>query len=158
MRLETATNNDCVAASLAMLFDLPIDHIKGELFPSPTQYPFPEPWDGLPRVPSMEEIVHWAYRHRKVGLVPFPYHPYCSPHPDCPGVAVWPDQNPDKVFAGQLSHGKGVIEGVTETGSGHMVAWDGTVIYDPRGYLYSLNVVAKFGFEPSRFWLAVEKP
>jgi hypothetical protein len=70
---------------------------------------------------------------------------------------VWPDDDPNEVFEGQLSHGKGVIEGViTSTAKGHMVAWDGAVIYDPRGYMYSLNVANKFDFSPSRFWLAVE--
>jgi hypothetical protein len=111
----------------------------------------------MPKVPSMEELVAWAYRKQRTGLVPFPFHPHCSPHPNCPGVPVWPDDDPNEVFEGQLSHGKGVIEGViTSTAKGHMVAWDGAVIYDPRGYMYSLNVANKFDFSPSRFWLAVE--
>jgi hypothetical protein len=158
MRLETATNNDCVAASLAMLLlDVDIVFIKDQLFPPVPEYPFQAPWDDVPRVPSMEEIVDWMWTKWNVAMVPFPYNPQCSPHPNCPGVPVWPNDEPDKIFAHQLSYGGGVIEGVvTETGKGHMVAWDGKVIYDPRGYIYSPNVVDKFGFQPTRFWLAVE--
>lgn len=158
MQLIVATNNDCVAAALAMLFEVKKDYIKKELFSFLTHHSFQEPWDNFPMVPSMEMICDWAYRERGVGLVPFPYHPHCSPHPDCPGIPVWPADTPDKIFRGQLSYGQGVIEGITESGApdcGHMVAWNGTVIYDPRGYMYSSNVADKFGFTPSRFWLAV---
>jgi hypothetical protein len=156
MRLETATDNDCVAASLAMLFEVDVIFIKNQLFSAVPDYPFQAPWDELPRVPSMEEIVDWAWTRQRSAMVPFPYAPDCSPHPNCPGVLVWPNDEPDKVFAHHLSYGQGVIEGVvTDTGKGHMVAWDGKVIHDPRGYMYSMNTIDKFDFKPSRFWLTV---
>ena len=156
MRLEIAGDNDCTAASLAMLFNMASGYIKKELFPPLPQYPFPKPWDDLPMVPSMEMVCDWAWRKQRIALVPFPYHPHCSPHPDCPSIPVWPNDDPDEIFTEQLAYGRGVIEGAVEPELGHIVAWDGKVIYDPRGYIYSLNVADKFNFKPTRFWLAVE--
>lgn len=154
MRLIEATDNDCVAASLAMVFRLAIETVKRELFTGLT-HPFPDPWSHLPKVPAMVQICDWVASSHRASLTPYPYNPTCAPHPDCPPVMVY--AHPDTAFQAQLNRGQGVIEGRVAKGKGHMVAWDGNVIYDPRGYCYSLNVaVSKFGFTPSQFWLVRE--
>jgi hypothetical protein len=161
MNLVHSFSNDCVAASLAMLFGCDIEAIKHELF-SNLMHPFPAPWDCLPKVPDMNVICDWAWGHRRTALVPFEYDPYCSPDVNCPTVPVWPI-SPNKpgsaefAFSRALGYGSGLLEGVVVDGErGHMCAWDGNVVYDPRGYIYSRNIALdKFDYRIRRFWLAV---
>lgn len=158
MNLITSSNNSCVAASLAMLFDCSIDIIKSELFSS-LLYPFPAPWSHLPKVPDMNVICDWAWNNRRVALVPFEYNPYCSPAADCPPIPVWPESGDvEKAFSRALGYGAGLLEGLVDEKRGHMCAWSGNVVHDPRGYSYSRNVAkSKFGFHIIRFWLAVQR-
>jgi len=153
MRLITSSDNDCVAASLAMLFDMDIEFVKRQLFFDPPYYPFPAPWDNCPMVPSMELICDWAYSFHEIALVPFPFDPVCAPHPDCTPVSVWPD-DPTTVFKHQLGYGPGLLEGLFG-GAGHMCAWDGDTVFDPHGYTYPVESCHKLGYTLTRFWLAV---
>lgn len=154
MRLIKQAKDGCVYASLAMVLGETLEGVYHNFQPWKLEdkYPFPSPWDELPRVPSMHEICEIAIRHYLMAFVPFEYDPEVTPHPDCPAIKVW--DNAREVFNLQLRRGKGLIEGLKDN-KGHMVAWNGTVVYDPRGYMYSLNVSDKFYFEPRRFWLAV---
>jgi len=162
MKLITTTNNDCVAASLAMLFDTGIGYIKTQLFTNLPK-PFPGQWSDLPKVPDMNVICDWAWQ-RRTALVPFEYDPQCTPHKDCPPVSVYsqttkyPKGLADWPFKTQLTYGPGLLEGtIIGREVGHMCAWDGKIIYDPRGYCYSRNVAKeKFGYQITRFWLAVK--
>lgn len=151
MQLIEGNNKDCLAASIAMLLSESVEYVERALYPSPREYPFPPPWDHLPLVPSMEIVVDWLVLNHNVGLVPFPYAPTCSPHKDCPAIRVW-DGDADEIFERQLSYGQGLIEGMCHE-VGHMTAWDGAVIFDPRGHKYSFNVAYRFNFKPTRFWL-----
>jgi hypothetical protein len=155
--------DDCVAAALAMVFDASYDRVSRDLF-SDMMYPFPEPWADLPKVPDMNVICDYAIGEWFTALVPCELDPVCSPHIDCPPVKVWPrsksgGQGGELQFEWALRRGPGLIEGsLVGTGKqlGHMVAWNGQVVYDPRGYCYSMNVaVDKFNFQPRRFWLAI---
>jgi hypothetical protein len=144
-----------------MLFDVDIHYVKDQLFFGLSK-PFPEPWSHLPKVPDMNVVCHWAW-DRRTALVPFEYNPQCTPHEDCPPVPVYPTRSdiygktPDWAFITQMSFGPGLIEGITEDEAGHMCAWDGSIIYDPRGYCYSRNVAKeRFGYQITRFWLAVK--
>jgi len=156
MKLKLQETNGCVYASLAMVLNLEpaavysiFKHWKFE-----ENLPFEGEWKDVPRVPSMEEICDLAFRHCHTAFVPFPLDPKASPHESCKPVSVW--KEPQAKFLGQLAWGRGLIEGINTTnGRGHMVAWDGNVVYDPRGYCYSMNVADKFNFEPRRFWLVV---
>jgi hypothetical protein len=162
MRLKTADNvNGCVAASLAMVLDMSTHMIERDLFLN-LETPFSGEWSECPKVPDMNVIVHWAWDCHRIGFVPFEYNPQCSPHPACPEVPVWPhnaaiDMSADTAFDRALGFGPGLLEGDIkypgEHTVGHMCAWDGNVIYDPKGYVYSRNVSEKFGFVPLRFWL-----
>jgi len=161
MRLVTSNNNDCVAASLAMLLDVKIGYIENELFTNLPK-PFPGQWAAFPKVPDMNVICEWMWKH-EIALIPFEYDPQSTPHKDCPPVSVYPttegfpSYTADVAFYDQVSYGPGLFEGLTEREVGHMCAWDGKVIHDPRGYCYSLNVAqAKFGYQITRFWLAVK--
>jgi len=162
MKLVTQEGaNDCVLAALSMLFDASPSRIHQDLF-TDLFFPFPDPWAHLPKVPDMNVICDYALWKQDVALVPFELDPLCSPHKDCPPVPVWPrckvaSSEGPRMFEQSLRRGEGLIEGVVIGKElGHMVAWDGTVILDPRGYCYSLNVaVDKFNFQPRRFWLAV---
>jgi hypothetical protein len=152
MRLIKSDHNDCLAAAVAMVFNLHYPDVQNDLqLLQPLEYPFRKPWAGLPKVVSMEQVCEWA-AERRCTLMPFPWNPMCSPHPDCPPVPVWDD--PDAAFDQAMRRGPGLLEGLVGE-KGHMTAWDGNVVYDPRGYCYSLNVALdKFGFIPTRFWLA----
>ena len=160
MRLVTSNNNDCVAASLAMLFDVEIGYIETHLF-TDLPKPFPGQWSDLPKVPDMNVICDWAWQ-RGTALVPFEYNPQCTPHQDCPPVSVYPPTTSglptaDSAFNNQMAYGPGLLEGITNHDKGHICAWDGKVIYDPRGYCYSYNVAGvRFGYQITRFWLAVK--
>jgi hypothetical protein len=152
MRLIKSDNNDCVAASLAMVFNLYYPDVQRDLLEiQPLEFPFRRPYDQLPKVVSMEQVCEWA-AFRLFTLIPFPWNPMCSPHPDCPPVPVWDD--PDEMFDQAMRRGPGLLEGLVGD-KGHMVAWDGNVVYDPRGYCYSLNMAQdRFNFVETRFWLA----
>ena len=163
MRLVTSNNNDCVAASLAMLLGRGIEYIKNQLFTNLPK-PFPGQWELYPKVPDMNVICDWLWHQFQIALVPFEYSPQCTPHKNCPPVSVYPttvgfpSYTADAAFHDQVSYGPGLLEGLTLNGSlGHMCAWDGKVIYDPRGYCYSRNVAGvRFDYQITRFWLAVK--
>ncbi len=161
MRLVTSNNNDCVAASLSMLLGCSIDSIKNQLFTNLPK-PFPGQWAPFPKVPDMNIICDWVWGVYQIALVPFEYNPQSTPHRHCPPESVYPPTTifqsvtADYAFNNQMSHGPGLIEGQTKGEVGHMCAWDGNVIYDPRGYCYSRNIATeKFGYRVTRFWLAV---
>ena len=162
MKLITSNNNDCVAASLAMLFDVDLSYVETRLFANLPK-PFPGQWADLPKVPDMNVICDWAWQ-RRTALIPFEYDPQCTPHKDCPPVSAYPrtTSSPHKTghaqFKIQLDYGPGLIEGViTGREVGHMCAWDGKVIHDPRGYCYSYHIAQeKFDYRVTRFWLAAK--
>lgn len=141
----------CLLASLAMLFDLSWEEVEKALFYN-LEYPFEPPWDTCPKVPDMNVIVDWALHVQHAALVPFEYNPSCTPHKDCTPVRVWKD-GPAK-FRKTLEYGPGLIECETETGKGHMVAWDGASVYDPRCVVrYEYDRLIDNGLKPRRFWL-----
>ncbi len=163
MYLIKQEKNGCVYASLAMVLNEKLETITRHFntwgYEQGQMYPFLGEWETLPRVPSMHEICEVAMFHYDTGFVPFQRDPEVAPHPDCPPIRVWEHiQNrsvdAEGMFRAQLSRGPGLIEGFKDD-TGHMVAWDGSIIYDPRGYCYSPNVADRFDFEPRRFWLAV---
>ena len=164
MILITAVEYKCVAASLAMLIGTDIGHVEKRLFTGLPK-PFSGQWADLPKVPDMNVICGWLWETHEIALIPFEYNPQCTPHKDCPPVSVYPrtancpyptghDQ-----FRIQMDYGPGLIEGNITAGRevGHMCAWDGKVIHDPRGYCYSYHIAqVKFGYQITRFWLAVK--
>jgi hypothetical protein len=161
MKLITSNQNDCVAASLAMLIGRSIDYIKCQLFNNLPK-PFPDLWKDFPKVPDMNVICDWMWG-RGIALTPFEYNPQCTPHKVCPPVSVYPrtvsgKETADEMFNKQMAYGLGLIEGgIIGREVGHMCAWDGKIIYDPRGYCYSRNVAQeKFGYQITRFWLEGE--
>ena len=156
MNLVIGTNGQCLLASVAMLIGESLEATRQILIGHldwPDKHPFEGEWEDYPRVPSMHEVVDALWRFKRLGLVPFEYNPSCAPHIDCPSIDVW--QRPREQFLNQLDFGSGLIEGVVDD-RGHMVAWDGQVVLDPRGYCYSLNVSDKFDFQPTRYWLALQ--
>lgn len=156
MQLITSRNNDCVAASIAMLLDLTLEEIKSNyLFGGDyLTYPFPYPWEELPKVPSMVEVCEMLWGNLKIGLVPFPFNPYCKPHHDCGAVRVYLDSQ--EALHRQMRYGPGLLEGmVTTTAKGHMCAWDGENIFDPRGREYPLDRQKLNRFQINQFWLKV---
>lgn len=156
MKLIRCGESGCVVASVAMLVGRELAWVEGFPMFNPIcyRYPFPQPWARLPKVASMEEICDWAYQTLRVGLIPFPRNPGCSPAGECPMQPVYKDG--EEVFLNQLSYGAGLLEGVVEHDRGHMCAWDGEKVHDPRGYIYSFENADGFNFTATRFWLKVE--
>lgn len=162
MKLITSNNNDCVAASIAMLLGTEIDYIKNQLFTNLPK-PFPGQWAPFPKVPGMNVVCDWLWGTHKIALIPFEYNPQSTPHRHCPPEPAYPrtashtDDTAVKAFDRQVAYGPGLIEGQTKGEVGHMCAWDGKIIHDPRGYCYSRNMAQeKFGYQITRFWLAVK--
>jgi len=151
IHLITSSHNMCVAASLAMAFDKPLDEVIVELGFDRLEYPFEPPFELRPKVPSMDIIVDWAYTAMGVAMVPFERNPVCSPHENCKPVPVW--SSGENMFRQQLNYGPGVIECLTLRGLGHMVAWDGLSVFDPRGYYYKFEDMGAYDLEATRFWL-----
>jgi hypothetical protein len=154
MQLIIAPKHECTYACLSMLLGSNMAHFRisfNKLWDE--KYPFDPPYDELPRVPSMDEICFYMAENTKGSLMPFNRETYCTPSYDQRGVRIWSDKF---FYYNVLPLGPGLIEGMV-TGAdgviGHMVAWNGSVVYDPRGYCYSINVADKFGFQPKTFWL-----
>lgn len=140
----------CSAASVAMLLNEEYNSIY-KLFQYEDKYPFPSPNDKLERVPSMEELCCIIWKKYKVGFMPFPKSLYCYPAPDSEPYFVW---DGDDNFRSFLDFGEGLLEGVS-TNCGHLCAWDGKEIYDPRGDVYKYEHASLFDFESTRFWLKI---
>lgn len=157
MRLIKQEKNGCVYAAVGMLIKKTPDEVFN-IIDAPMgpkeRHPFPEPWSHLPFVPTMDVIVDRLIKREGIALVQFKKNPTAAPHPDCPPYDVWAPYKRHDVFNSQLKYGRGLIEG-TVGEVGHMVAWDGSVVFDPRGYCYSMNVADRFNFTPLCFWLAV---
>lgn len=157
MRLVKAENNGCVYASVAMLTNNHLNWAYDSLYTCGAkigQKPFIGIYKDFEVVPDMAVICDVLWRKKRTGLVPFEFDPKCAPNANCPPISTW--ENPTKVFMQQLGYGPGLLEGKTKV-CGHMCAWDGQVIYDPRGFIYSFNLAATMGFEPKRFWLKVSQ-
>lgn len=140
----------CVAASLAMAFNIELNCVVEDLF-SELEYPFEAPFESFPKVPDMNQIVDWAWTQFSIAMIPFEYKPVCTPHERCKSVPVWKDG--ETMFRKQLGYGVGVIEVEKAGGGGHLVAWDGNQVFDPDGYRYDFEAMKSFEYEPRRFWL-----
>jgi hypothetical protein len=150
MYLKTGTKYGCVYATLAMLLDKEPKQIEKEFNPNGMKF-FNSVWPKLPIVPSKPEIVDWLW-HQGYAVVDFVRDPKMKPHVEAPAVSV--HENSEEVFKQQLSYGVGFLEGFTKLG--HMCAWDGERIYDPRGYVYSYENAYKYCFEPESFSMVVK--
>lgn len=144
----------CVHASLAMLLGGSESHheyVKNSL---PLRYPFPSPYQGVPAGHSMAEVCDFIQRSGTwiVGLMPFDRSPTCSIAPELPEVSVWSEG--ELKWRQHLRFGRGLLEGHTEV-VGHMCAWDGRNVYDPRGYIYAWEDREDYNFDAERFWLEV---
>lgn len=154
MKLIKQEKEGCVYASLAMVLSESLKDIYRifKYWEITKNYPFTGKWAITPRVPGMEEICDISWRVLRKSFVPFSLNPTVTPDENCKPIQVW--ESPTVKFNSQLSYGTGLIEGLHD-GIGHMVAWDGSVVYDPHGYCYSINVSGRFNFQPRRFWLLV---
>ena len=157
MQLIKQKRNECTYTSVAMLLGHPdasvIKNVMTRDWTKSDFTPFPEPFDEVPRVPSVHEICETLVVFYNIGLVPFERCPMMTPHEYCPSVSVWRD--PVARFRDHLWLGEGLIEG-TKGQTGHMVAWDREKVFDPRGYTYEIEDAHKFDFEPTRFWYKLE--
>jgi hypothetical protein len=155
MNLIKGNKNQCVAASVGMLFEWELEELtRFPLFNiTHHQCPFPHPWNHLPKVASMEEICEWAFSVMGCGLVPFPRNPTCTPSADCPPQPVFKDG--EMAFRNQLSFGAGLLEGLVKGCRGHMCAWDGMRVWDSRNHIYQIEDANDYDFTPTRFWLKV---
>lgn len=154
----------CTAASLAMVTNRWLDEIIEDLYMD-LDFPFDPPFDGYPKVPSMDEICDWMWKQCLQGLVPFNRNPTVSIAPGCNQVPVW--YNGDRQWLDQLAYGWGLLEGfvikkntdpngfLPEIRIGHLCAWDGKYVMDPRGYKYKWADREEHGFDAERFWLLV---
>jgi len=141
--------NRCVAASLAMITNLSIETIVEELF-TDLRKPFEPPFQEFEKVPSMVEVCEWMHKNQLGSLMPFPKAPTCSVAITCTPVPVY--ENAEAAWLDHIEFGSGLLEG--ETGRlGHMCAWDGYRVFDPRGYRYEIWDAPQFDFSPHTFWL-----
>jgi hypothetical protein len=134
-----------------MLLDEDRKRIHKEFYPEGAKY-FKGLWSKYPKVPSKPEIIDWIWRRNRIALVEFVRDPQMKPSVEAPAVSVYTDS--EKVFRDQLKYGAGLLEGFTKLG--HMCAWDGERIFDPRGYVYSYEKADKYGFEVTSFLMAVQ--
>jgi len=157
MRLIKSNKNNCVYASVAMLLGVSLDKAY-ELLHNKDAKIGEKPFTGIYKdfevVPDMAVICDSLWSKKRIGLTPFYFDPTCSPHPNCQPISTW--KNPKASFKLQLGFGSGLLEGKTEK-CGHMCAWDGQVIFDPRGHIYSYDLAEIMNFEINRFWLKVEE-
>lgn len=117
------------------------------------EQPFPRPYEDFKVVPDKAVIFDLLWDRQRVALVSFECDPKCSPHENCPPISSW--KKPREKFLCQLGYGSGLLVGRTEA-CGHMCAWNGQAVYDPRGFIYSFNLAVTMGFYPDEFWLAVK--
>jgi len=152
MKLIVSPDNfSCVAASLAMVTNISLDIVLEELF-TDLPCPFPPPWDEIPKVPTTDEIAFWLWTEHFHGIMPFNRNPTCSINSECPPIKVWSDE--ETMWQRQLTFGWGLLEGATVNG-GHLCAWDGSLVFDPRGYIYKWRDRLEYSFDAHRFWLLI---
>lgn len=61
----------------------------------------------------------------------------------------------DRLLRRVMHNRVGIINGVTNTGKGHTVAWDGKMILDPGGLKYRYRFAQDYNFNPIEFvWIS----
>jgi hypothetical protein len=133
-----------------MLLDEPVANVVSDLF-SDLDYPFNPPYEKYPRVPCMTEICEWMWEKSFGMLMPFERCPKVAISPRTASVSVWAELGEHR-FQKHMRYGPGLLEGKTDR-AGHMCAWDGKYVYDPRGYIYEWHYRTEHEFDAERFWL-----
>ena len=67
------------------------------------------------------------------------YDPCISQRDGCDVHHVIPKHERHKRFLNHIWGNRAILIGSLPTGAGHAVAWDGRIVYDPRGGIYMLS-------------------
>ncbi len=147
MNLIKGENNlDCILAAAAMVMDIDLVELKKKIGHGGHEIIFPNsPEPYCRRGFHIQEIIdqafqlNWSvmYIQRQFGLEPF--------IGDDPTFII--DVH-DKRLVAYLTSFPGIIAGVNGN-KNHAVAWDGKMIYDPSGRIYSL---IEFNYDIQEFW------
>ncbi len=144
--IKGENNLDCILAAAAMVMDIDLVELKKLIGHDGSEVIFPNsPVPYCYRGFHIQEITDQAflngwsvmYIQRKFGLEPF-----IGEDPPF-AINVY-----DKRMATYLKRFPGIIAGVSDN-KNHAVAWDGRMVYDPSGSVYTLR---EFNYDIQEFW------
>ena len=144
--IKGENNLDCILAAAAMVMDIDLVELKKLIGHDGSEIIFPNsPEPYCCRGFHIQEIIDQAflngwsvmYIQREFGLEPFIGE-------DPPFII----NVPDKRMATYLKKFPGIIAGANNN-KNHAVAWNGKMIYDPSGRIYSLR---EFNYNIQEFW------
>lgn len=157
MKLQVSPNNwTCMATATAMALDKPLYEVIEGLGHSGSESVWPPEWNHLPAGYHIHEIIDYVWMQHAKPVTPFVRRPMVTPAYDCPDQVAKFAREPDleKRFKHRIAGRVGIMTGVISKGRGHAVAWDGRNIYDPRGYVYSLDTARQFyNYYVDTFWM-----
>lgn len=145
----------CLPTSFAMVLDMPVLEVLEKIGHDGSEIVWPmlsNPHNR--RSFHIQEMIDLCWDLGKL-VVMFQTKPCNSPYPHIEPINVPMKFTPEERFK-KLIHYPGVFTGVTNEGVGHAVAWDGRMIFDPKGKVYSDFKAAKFLIET--FWAVIDSP
>lgn len=161
MKIQTGDKWSCLPCSFAMAIGIPVEKLIKMIGHDGSD----EPYDELPGQKAgfheqecIEVLQRLGYACTPIEIVPQmmpalrgPIRPIWFPLKQL--TAAPEDWNWQR-FIRHLKDTRGVITGVTKRANGvigHAVAWKG-VIYDPRGYMYTIEEAGNYNFVPRTYW------
>lgn len=159
MKLQTSPNNwSCAAVSLAMALDQPYQRIIDLCGHDGSAKVWRPPYEDLHEGFHIHELIDIAWTRFMKPVTPFVRTPTVTPSLDHPAQnAIFRHHmHTERRFLARIFNCVGMMTGFTNKAgklSTHAVAWDGTQIYDPRGYSYHFDSRIKYSFDPDVFWM-----
>ena len=140
MKMQKQHNDSCLLYSFAMALEVPAGDLYKEIGHDGQEIWFPQLPFGSPRKRSfhIQEMIDCCLS-RGVAAVPVELEPRLCPQ-GLPSLArdVWDQERAHARFNNLISGRTAVLIGRGRNNGGHACAWDGSMVFDPRGYVYGV--------------------
>ena len=154
MNLQVSPNNwSCAAVSLAMALDRPYKRIIDLCGHDGSAKVWQAPYHNKEAGFHIHELIDVAWTSFKKTMTPFVRSPMATPSTDQrEQTAIFAHyKDHERRFVARIFNRVGIMTGFAH--GSHAVAWDGSRIYDPRGYVYYYDDRQKYYYEPDVFWM-----
>jgi len=153
MFLQTQPSQwSCVPTAFAMLLDIAVEEMIRQIGHDGSEVVWPElePTALSKRAFHPQECIDVALSLDipivSIHLMPYTLH-FVN---NVPSKPIWTEQQCLDRFDRLLKAYEGVFTGTTNYNMGHAVAWNGKMVYDPRGYIKPLE---EANFNPQIFFI-----